>query len=129
MVVAFGAAHEKDYKGGTMKGITILNEFIFAGEILAPWFGIGIVAFIIGLFGLIFCPAFIKPRQRLLTVLTIFFAISLFSGISIAAFAPREEETRYQVIIDDSVNFNEFSERYEIISQEGLIYTITEKME
>ena len=112
-----------------MKGITILNEFIYTGEILAPWFGIGIIAFIIGLFGLIFCPAFIKPRQhqRLLTVLITSFAISLFFGIFIAAFAPRKEETRYQVIIDDSVNFNEFSERYEIIDQEGLIYTITEK--
>lgn len=112
-----------------MEGITILNEFISTGEILAPWFCIGIVAFAIGLFGLIFCPTIIKPRQRLLIVLIIFFAISLFFGISIAAFAPREEETRYQVIIDDSVNFNEFNERYEIISQEGLIYTITEKME
>lgn len=112
-----------------MKGITILNEFISTGEILAPWFGIGIAAFIIGLFGLLFCPMIIKSRQRLLTVLTIFFAISLFFGISIAAFAPRKEETRYQVIIDDSVNFNEFNERYEIISQEGLIYTITEKTE
>ena len=112
-----------------MEEITILNEFISTGEILAPWFGIGIGAFIIGLLGLIFCPTIIKLRQRLLTVLTIFFAISLFFGISIAAFAPRKEETRYQVIIDDSVNFNEFNERYEIISQEGLIYTITEKME
>ena len=111
-----------------MEGITILNEFTSAGEILAPWFGIGIVAFIIGLLGLIFCPTTInKPHQRLLIILAIFFAISLFFGISIAAFAPREEETRYQVIIDDSVNFNEFNEKYEIIDQEGLIYTITEK--
>ena len=112
-----------------MKGITILNEFVSTGEILAPWFGIGIIAFAIGLFGLIFCPTIIKSRQRLLTILTISFAISLFFGIFIAAFAPRKEETRYQVIIDDSVNFNEFNERYEIIDQEGLIYTITEKME
>ena len=112
-----------------MEGITILNEFTSTGEILAPWSYIGIVAFIIGLFGLIFCPTIIKPCQRLLTILTIFFAISLLFGVFIVAFAPRKEETRYQVIIDGSVNFNEFNERYEIISQEGLIYTITEKME
>lgn len=110
-----------------MEGITILNEFISIGEVLAPWFGIGIVAFIIGLFGLIFCPMIIKSRQRLLTILTVSFAISLFFGIFVGTFAPRKEETRYQVIIDDSVNFNEFNERYEIIDQEGLIYTITEK--
>lgn len=127
MVAAIGAAHEKDYKGVVMKGITILNEFISTGEILAPWFGIGIIAFIIGLIGLLFCPVIIKSHQRLLTILTISFAISLFFGISIAAFAPRKEETRYQVIIDDSVSFCEFNERYKIIDQEGLIYTITEK--
>lgn len=127
MVAAFGAAYEENYEGVTMKGITILNEFIYTGEILAPWFGIGIAAFIIGLFGLIICSTIIKPRQRLLTVLAISFAISLFFGISVGAFAPRKEETRYQVIIDDSVNFHEFNERYKIIDQEGLIFTITER--
>lgn len=37
-----------------MEGITFLNEFVTTGEVLAPWFGIGIGAFIIGLFGLLF---------------------------------------------------------------------------
>ena len=59
----------------------------------------------------------------------IFFVVSLLFGMFIAAFSPREEETRYQVIIDDSVNFNEFSKRYEIIDQDGLIYTIVDKTE
>ena len=33
----------------------------------------------------------------------------------------------YKVIIDDSVGFNEFYEKYEIISINGNIYTIAEK--
>lgn len=35
--------------------------------------------------------------------------------------------TRYKVTISDEVSFNEVSEKYDIIDQEGLIYTITEK--
>ena len=33
----------------------------------------------------------------------------------------------YKVVIKDSVSMNEFSERYEIINQEGKIYTIRER--
>lgn len=35
--------------------------------------------------------------------------------------------TEYKVTIDDSVSMNEFYEKYEIISQEGLIFTVKEK--
>lgn len=35
----------------------------------------------------------------------------------------------YQVTISDEVNFNDFNKKYEIINQEGLIYTIKEKEE
>ena len=35
--------------------------------------------------------------------------------------------TCYKVTISDEVSFNEVSEKYDIIDQEGLIYTITEK--
>lgn len=40
---------------------------------------------------------------------------------------PIEYETQYKVIIDDSVSMNEFTEKYEIIDQEGKIYTVREK--
>lgn len=36
-------------------------------------------------------------------------------------------QTRYDVTIDDTVNFNEFNSKYEVVKQEGLIYTIVEK--
>lgn len=35
--------------------------------------------------------------------------------------------TTYQVILDDSISYNEFIEKYEVIKQEGRIYTIYEK--
>lgn len=40
---------------------------------------------------------------------------------------PTEYETQYKVIIDDSVSMNDFIEKYEIIDQEGKIYTVREK--
>ena len=40
---------------------------------------------------------------------------------------PIEYETQYKVVIDDSVSMNEFTEKYEIIDQDGKIYTVREK--
>ena len=40
---------------------------------------------------------------------------------------PTAYETHYKVTIDDNVSMNEFNEKYEIVSQEGKIYTIRER--
>ena len=40
-----------------------------------------------------------------------------------------EKETRYEVIVSDEVNFNEFNEKYEILDQDGKIYTVRERVE
>lgn len=40
---------------------------------------------------------------------------------------PDEYETRYKVTISDEVSMNDFLERYEIIDQEGKIYTVRER--
>jgi hypothetical protein len=37
------------------------------------------------------------------------------------------EETQYQVLINEEVSMTEFNERYEIVDQEGQIFTIREK--
>ena len=39
---------------------------------------------------------------------------------------PAEYETQYKVLISDEVSMNDFLERYEIVDQEGKIYTIRE---
>ena len=39
---------------------------------------------------------------------------------------PSEYETQYKITISDEVSMNEFFERYEIIDQEGKIYTVRE---
>lgn len=40
--------------------------------------------------------------------------------------APTAYETHYKVLISDEVSMNEFLERYEIIDQEGRIFTVRE---
>ena len=42
---------------------------------------------------------------------------------------PVEYTTEYKVTISDEVLMNEFNERYKIISQEGKIYTIRERVD
>lgn len=48
--------------------------------------------------------------------------------VSFAATAtPTEYENQYKVIISDEVSMNEFYENYEVIDQEGKIFTVREK--
>lgn len=42
---------------------------------------------------------------------------------------PKEYETRYKVTITDEVKMSDFTARYEIIDQEGKIYTVVERNE
>ena len=37
------------------------------------------------------------------------------------------DKPQYQVIIEDTVSMTEFSQRYNIIKQEGITYWVTEK--
>lgn len=64
-------------------------------------------------------------------------AVGVAIGIVLGAFAavmfgigngiPSEYETQYKVIISDEVFMNDFLERYEILDQEGKIYTVRER--
>ena len=48
-------------------------------------------------------------------------------GIGMMFGKPSAWETHYKVTIDDSVSMNEFLDKYEILDQEGKIYTVKEK--
>ena len=66
------------------------------------------------------------PRKIRSCAITILISIILF-GIGVCAFAPREMVPRYQVIINDEVRFNDFINKYKIVKQDGLIYTVEER--
>ena len=110
-----------------MQGVQILNEFVHEGAIVAPWFGIGLSCWISGVVGaFLFSMVNVIPKKIRSCAIIILISVALF-GAGVAVFAPREMIPRYQVIIDDGVEFNEFTNKYKIIKQDGLIYTVEER--
>lgn len=65
--------------------------------------------------------------------LPVYIATGLLVGMIVGSqlcdilFIPIEYETQYKVTISDEVSMNEFLEKYEIIDQEGKIFTIRER--
>jgi uncharacterized membrane protein len=109
-----------------LNGITILNEFIKdlnAGNLV--W---GILIGIIALVCLIGIIVSIITSEHdgigwAIVGLIILGAISI--GLLLNSYY--KPQTQYQVTISDEVKMQEFNSKYEVISQEGQIFTITEK--
>ena len=70
-----------------------------------------------------------KSGQIILIVISF---IAGFAGALVVGFNSNDRpatkyETQYKVTISDEVSMNDFLERYEIIDQEGKIYTVRER--
>ena len=65
----------------------------------------------------------------LIVFVVVFTVCGLIFGpiVGLATGEPTEYETHYKVTIDDSVSMNEFLDKYEILNQEGKIYTVKER--
>lgn len=114
-----------------MDGITILNQFaetvtksntklalIISLSILSAFIVWGVLDWFFG--------------KNQLMWLIIFMGIVTAGIVFVITCGITEHEaptgkTIYQVTISDSVNFKEFTDTYEILDQDGLIYTIVEK--
>lgn len=57
--------------------------------------------------------------------------LGLLSGLLVGAITstPTEYKTEYKVTISDEVSMNDFLSKYEIVDQEGKIYTVRERNE
>ena len=65
--------------------------------------------------------------KNFFTGLAIGAIVGIMVGVLPASFTkPGEYKTQYKVTISDEVSMNDFLERYEIIDQEGKIYTVRE---
>lgn len=105
-----------------MDGVTILSSFqaatdynISVGWALVIWIGIIVICTIV-------CEIWLRFGG--FGALLGFLAGILFLG---AIIQPANYETRYKVIADDSVSITEFYEKYEVIEQEGKIFTVRER--
>ena len=110
-----------------MQGVQILNEFMHEGAVAMPWCVIGIGCCFVGSMGIVFLSVLRgKNGTCIFIFLLALFALFAFS-CGIGVLAPRELTPRYQVIVEDDVNFNEFLDKYKIIEQNGSIYTVEER--
>lgn len=113
--------------GNVMEGITVLNEIAVSGYVPG-----GVLLTILGVVGILFCVImaivlfYDKENGAAITMLLLMMVCcgALCAGIDELI---KPTETHYQVIIDDSVPVNEFFERYEVIEQNGKIYTVRER--
>ena len=114
-----------------MDGITFLatNSIYMEPSIYAEIgviFGIcGTVGFLIGAFMLF---AEDQTGSFIFGIVAIVcFMLAIISGNAIERRASTFSHYEYKVLIDDSVSLNEFNEKYEILNQEGQIYTVIER--
>ena len=111
-----------------MAGIEILNSFQVPIDYAFNWVAAGIalsVFLIVGIWG--FGPCRYRQWSILILSLVLGLIFSLLSGLSFQK--TNGFETHYKVLLSDEITLTEFLENYEIIGQEGKIYTIRERTE
>ena len=112
-------------------GVAILTTHVYrTAELWETIFGSVLIFLMIGLLWLATWIA-IAANSNHETLIGIILAVcwlAAFVGIEFAIWNDYMTiYTDHIVTIDDTVNFNEFSERYEVISQDGALYTIRER--
>ena len=109
-----------------MAGIEILHSFQVPTGYAFNWIAAGIA---FGIFLIVGVWGFEPFRGRIWGILIvsilfgILFAITVGEGFHI----PNEFETHYEVLLSDEITLTEFLEDYEIVGQEGKVYTIRER--
>ena len=116
-----------------MEGVEILSSTQVAAKLVFNWTGTWIVAGIIIVFSIMAGFIIMLVEHDYFELIAGILG-GLFVAIIIAPLlggrvcgTPVEYETRYKVTIDDSVSMNEFLDKYEILDQEGKIYTVKER--
>lgn len=116
-----------------MNGVEILSSVQIASEFAFSWTwfwaGFGIM---LGISLLLSIYYVVKeccdwPLIPICSAVGVIGGIILGIGIGHINATPIAYETHYKVTIDDSVSMNEFLDKYEIVDQEGKIYTVKEK--
>ena len=104
----------------------IVTDSIFNWSVFWIAFGVIFGSFIV--IGIIMSLAFHDwSNVRIGVVIGVILSIVFSPRFGDIIRVPAEYKTQYKVIISDEVSRNEFAEKYEIIEQEGRIYTVAEK--
>ena len=113
-----------------MNGVEILStqevEIEYDFNSTAFCIAFGIVCFIFIIYG-------IYQSIKFYDWIGYYIVLGLILGIAIGLLVgttfgtPSKYETQYKVAVSDEVLMNEFNEKYEIVEQEGKIYTVRER--
>ena len=109
-----------------MTGVEILSSETFYNTILPEWCTtMGVIgAFICILCAIrLFADCYDIAPWISLAVSVVFIVLSI---LGLIVDKDNIDHIEYKVTIDDSVSMNEFLEKYEILDQEGKIYTVKE---
>lgn len=106
-----------------MDGVTILQ--VITNTHLPDWAEVlQVLAIIIGAGAFVFCIATACVKED--TAAVICFGVTIICVLIILYTGGLSEvtDTTYRVLVDDTVNMNEFFQTYELIRTEGLIYVV-----
>lgn len=103
-----------------IEGIKVLSM----NELTDPSIAAFVIVFLI--FSGLSIVAGINSDSGLIAIM-ILIAGLFFAVICSGAIGEPNGKHEYKVLIDDSVSMNELMEKYEIVDEEGLIYTIKER--
>lgn len=107
-------------------GITILSESVYRGCDSKLGLGFAIASLIFGIVAIKLFETDYDEHRGTFFAFVFLFVIS----VAISYMSCRQgmyEAPEYKVTISDSVSFNELYEKYEIVEQEGEIYTLRER--
>ena len=112
-----------------MQGVEILNTYQYA---ISNNSGIIVILACTFLLIVSFASAIIMADKTNLsttvaTIISLVLGLTVFDAILRFSNPVIKYETRHQVTISDDANFKDVTDKYEIISQDGRIYTIRDK--
>ena len=118
-----------------MEGIEILTTTEVATKYAFGWVWFWVIGSVIALLGIALIFYLVTKEEPTSRVGNIIFSIvmGLILGVAIGFLigimtrTPVEYETQYKIIISDEVKFNEFQNKYELLDQEGKIYSVKER--
>ena len=114
-----------------MNGVEILASTEVVTEVAYNWWLAGFIylGFIIagGIIGYLDSDCFDRSFAVIFgCIISSLFGIIVLGMAAVATQTPVAYETQYKVAISDNVSMVDFMEKYEIIDQEGKIYTVRE---
>lgn len=117
-----------------MTGVEILNSYQVVTEYVfnwhACWIAVGIVMGLAILFGALSCiDSCWEWFENIVCAVVVGVIVAVFAGVLFGAMMeiPIVHETHYEVTISDEVTMSEFTDKYEVVDQEGKIYVVRER--